>query len=34
MVKQGDPSYDIVKRVENGFRFYGVVEKADAKKGW
>ena len=34
MVKQGDPPYDVVKKVGNGFRFYGKVVKADPKKGW
>jgi len=33
MVKQGDPAYDIINNVGNGFRFYGTVQKPDGKKG-
>ena len=34
LVKQGDPQYDIINNVGNGFRFYGTVKKGDGKKGW
>ena len=34
LVKQGDPPYDTIQTVGNSFQFYGVVIKADAKKGW
>ncbi len=34
LVKQGDLPYDTIQTVGNIFRFYGVVIKADAKKGW
>jgi len=33
-VKQGDPQYDIIKTVGDGFRFYGRVIEPDARKGW
>ena len=32
-VKQGDPAYEIINNVGNGFRFYGTVIKADGRKG-
>ena len=34
LVKQGNPPYNIINSVGNGFRFYGEVLRADAKKGW
>ncbi len=34
LVKQGDPPYNIISSMGNGFRFYGEVLRADAKKGW
>lgn len=33
LVKQGDPQYDIINNVGNGFRFYGTVKRGDGKKG-
>ena len=33
IVKQGDPAYEIINNVGNGFRFYGTVMKADGRKG-
>jgi hypothetical protein len=33
-VKQGDLPYDTIQNVGNSCQFYGVVIKADAKKGW
>ncbi len=34
LVKQGDLLHDTIQTMENSFQFYGVVIKADAKKGW
>jgi hypothetical protein len=34
LVKQGNPPYNIISGVGNGFRFYGEVLRADVKKGW
>lgn len=34
IVKQGDPQYNIINDVGNGFRFYGTVARGDSKKGW
>ena len=35
LVKQGDPCYNnLLSATSNGFRFYGTVLKADARKGW
>jgi hypothetical protein len=35
LVKQGDPCYNnLCSATSNGFRFYGTVLRADARKGW
>ena len=33
LVKKGDPQYDVIDSMGNGFRFYGRVIEPDAKKG-
>ena len=33
-VKQGDPQYDVIKTLGDGFRLYGRVIEPDARKGW
>ena len=33
LVKKGDPQYDIIDTMGNGFCFYGQVIEPDAKKG-